>query len=89
MRQIVFRQDNSKSLGCDGAVLEEWPDDATDKALSEYAHDLAVEWISSWFDIIEGYDELSEDDDENDFIEIQEVEGWWEEYNPEKHDGIL
>ena len=88
MRKIVFRQDNSKSIGCDGAVLEEWPNDATDEELT-HAHELACAWVSSWFDIIEGYDELSEYDDENDFIELQEIEGWWEEYNPKKHDGIL
>lgn len=84
MRKIVFFQDNSKSVGCDGCVLEEWPDDATDEELSIYAHELAVEHASGWWDVVD--DDFTDNEDE---IGEGQIEGWWKPYDPEKHDGLL
>ena len=83
MRKIIFFQDNSKSVGCDGCVLEEWPDDATNAQLSEYAFELAVEHVGSWFGVVEGMT------DEEDEIDLEDIDGWWEPYDPEKHDMLL
>lgn len=84
MRKIVFFQDNSKSVGCDGCVLEEWPDDATDVQLSDYAMELAIEWVGSWFDVVD--DDFTDDESE---IGLGSVDGWWEPYDPAKHDMLL
>lgn len=92
MRKIVFFL-NAGCAGTDEAQAWVFNKPITDDELSDMAWELAVAHAESYgiypmSEMPEGYDEDSEDgwlsDQYND-----NIEGYWEEYDAEKHDGRI
>jgi hypothetical protein len=83
MKKVMLFYDNSKSTGCDGNDLIEVPDDVTEVELDSMAWDGACDWVSSWFDIVE------DDEPGDDEIATEDVDGWWEWYDPDKHNMLI
>ena len=89
MRKIVFFA-STGYVGMDRASLEEVDPATTDKALDDWANDYALENADSfglypWPDDL-AEDEISEEEQEH---YTDNIEGWWEEYNPTEHDPVL
>lgn len=86
MKRIVFFFDVSV-CGIGGAVhAEEYPDDVMERELNNDAWSIAVDNAAAY-----GYYPMYEYEDEPDFDPedeqyTQDIDGWWEEYIPEKHD---
>lgn len=88
MRKIVFFA-STGYVGMDRARLEEWDPATSDKILDEWAYDYALDNADSfglypWPDVDE--DEIPEEERDQ---YTDNIEGWWEEYNPTKHGSIL
>lgn len=91
MRYIVFLL-NAGMVGTDSAEFVEFDDDITYDELSEEAWERAVEHASMY-----GVYHTSEIPDEHNEEEANwrsdeysdNIEGYWEEYNPEKHDSLI
>jgi hypothetical protein len=87
LRKIIF-QGHADTVGTDTAEIIEFPDDATDKEISDccddWGHEMANMWDRGDYEE-EGYETYEEGYD--DFL--QQCGWWWEEYEPEKHDGLL
>lgn len=86
MRKIVFFY-NAGMPGTDTAELVEFPDDVTDKKLDTYAWEGALQWAESFGVYPESYRHLDEEDDEDTYSD--NIEGYWEEYDPNTHDGLI
>lgn len=88
MRKIVFRG-HAHVVGTDYAQLEEIRDGVdgpiTDKALDDWAQELGQEWANMFEPEMGGEDDDFEDEEDY----LQACGWWWEEYDPEKHDGII
>lgn len=93
MRKIIF----FASLGYAGmdsfAKVEEFDPNTTDKALNALAYEYALEEAESYG--IEPM-ENAEDDQEDEQTSCgrfnrfsDDIDGWWEEYNKEKHEGLI
>lgn len=84
MRKIIVHCDNSKALGCDSheALLVE--DTATEDEIDEIAFEMACEQASSYWSIVDDSDDINEDDD--DYIFVEQIDASWEYYAAEKHD---
>lgn len=80
MRKIVLRG-SAGIVGTDYCELYE-ADNETDEELSDIAWETAVNWAQSY-----GVEEGEED--EEGYENFQNIDGWWEEYNPEEHDGLI
>lgn len=87
MRKIILRGSAAKSVGTNFAQLEEFPDDVTNDQLHEAAFQASIENAEAYGWSYTGSDEFIEDDE--DFISDSELDYYWEDYDPEKHDGIL
>lgn len=74
MRKIVFRG-HADAVGTDYAQLEEIDEPITVEELDEWAREIGTDWADS-------YGCESEE-------ELEDCDWWWEEYNPEEHDGII
>ena len=90
MRKIVIRMDAGYA-GMDGTEFVLVPDDMTNDALSEYAYQRGLahaEMYGIYPEADRPEDEDGEDDswDSDDYSD--NIEGWWEDYDPEKHDGL-
>lgn len=81
MRKIVLRGD-AGIVGTDYCELYE-AENETDAELSDIAWETAVAHAQSY-----GIEEPDEDDEDREY-DFCNVEGWWEEYDPEEHDGLL
>lgn len=95
MRKIVFFADLGYA-GMNEARLEKVDDNATNKELDAIAYDLAVSYAESYdIEPRENQEEEPEDGEEEmtfcgRFEKYSDnIDGWWEEYSPEKHDDIL
>ena len=95
MRKIVFFADIGYA-GMNEARLEEVDDNITTKELAEMAYAFAVDFAESYdIEPREHQEEEPEDGEEEmtfcgRFEKYSDnIDGWWEEYNPEKHDGII
>lgn len=91
MRYIVFLLDAGMA-GTDSAEFVEFDDDITDDELSDEAWDRALEHASSYgvyptSEMSDGYDEDEVDWHSDEYSD--NIDGYWEEYNPEKHDGLI
>lgn len=86
MRKIIFRG-SSKTVGTDFAEAQLVPDDTTDEQLSQYAYDISVENAQMYgWDLVDDYST-----DENQYdneVTSDDLEYWWEEYDPEEHEGL-
>lgn len=88
-RKVVFRA-HAGQCGTDNAQGFIYPDDVTDEELTEDAWLFGVENAESYgiypmYGMPDDYDEEDSDGDEY----SDGIEGWWEEYDPEEHDGII
>lgn len=90
MRKIIFQLEVGYA-GMDATDNGLFPDDVTDEELDQEAWERAVQhaesygyYPSSYKE--DGYDE--EYDEEGDHYS-DNIEGWWEDYDPEKHDGLV
>lgn len=91
MRYIVFRL-NAGMVGTDEAQFEEFEDDISDDELSNEAWERALDHASSYgvYPTSEMPDDYDEDEVTWQSDEYSDnIEGYWEEYNPEKHDGLI
>lgn len=87
MRKIVFIA-HTDVVGTDHYELVEYEDDVTDKTLDEEAYT----WGHQWWDSFGPSSDLEDfDGNEEDWYQdyYEQCGAWWEEYNPEKHDGYL
>jgi hypothetical protein len=92
MRKIIFKYETG-SCGSEGIEYQEYPDDVTEEQLNNEAWVGAVEHAAA-YGIYPDSD--LESISEEDLAELEEsgdidnyssgIEGWWEDYDPEKHD---
>jgi hypothetical protein len=89
-RKIVFFY-HTGYCGSDGCEMHEYPDDVSDNELDNVAWHGALDNAASYgyyptSDMPEDYnDEEYEGGDEY----SDNIEGYWEEYDAEKHDGLF
>ena len=91
MRYIVFLL-NAGMGGTDSAEFVEFDDDVTDDELSNEAWQCALEHASSYgvYPMEAMPDDYDEDEVTGQSDEYSDnIEGYWEEYDPEKHDGLI
>ncbi len=88
MRKIVLRG-SAKTVGTSFAELVEFPDDVTEDQLDRAAWHASIENAESYGWSYTGSDELLDDEEYDDYISDSELDYFWEEYDSEKHDGIL
>lgn len=89
MKKIVFFY-YAGFAGTDTAELVEFPDDVTDDELDTYAWEGALQWAESFGMYPESYrhlDDEEEEDDEDNYSD--NIEGYWEVYDPNTHDGLI
>jgi hypothetical protein len=84
MRKIMFRA-YGDCVGTDFYQLEEFPDDVTEKELDDTAEDLGRSWVDCFGPQTDLEDFESEEDYWQDYYE--QCGWWWEDYNPDEHDG--
>lgn len=94
MRKIVFIL-NAGCAGTDTAELVEFPDNVTEDQLNREAWERALGWAESYgiypeCDKPEDYDENADEKCGWGVDEYSDnIDGYWEDYDAEKHDGIL
>jgi len=88
MRKIVL-MGSAKTMGTDFAQLEEFPDDVTDDQLDKAAWEASIENAEMYGWSYTGSDELLGDEEYDDFISDSELNYYWEDYDPEKHDRLI
>ena len=90
MRKIIFLLETGYA-GMDIAENDTFPDDVTDEQLNQEAWDRAIQHAESYGIYHPGYieddSELNDDFDSDDYSD--NIEGCWEDYDPEKHDGLV
>lgn len=88
MRKMVLRM--SAGIGMDTTVFYHVPEQYTKEFLSDYAWQSAVDWAESFG--LEPYpdyeDSLDPDSAWQSDRYTDDIEGYFEAYSPEKHDGL-
>lgn len=87
MRKIVVFI-HTGYCGEDTVQLEEVSDDETDEELHELAWEMAVDHASSYGHELCS-DECEDDECEYEHPGMTNIEGYWEDYVPDKHDGLI
>lgn len=87
MRKIVIRT-FAGYVGTEGAEFVLVPDDMSNEELSDYAWQCGLLHAEMYGIYPSEY--ATEDDDEYEAGDkySDSIEGWWEEYEPAKHDGL-
>ena len=89
MRKIVIGM-SAGMAGTDGWDFWEFPDDITDEELGDFAWQCGIDHAEMYGVYprgeYEGDPEISDDELESDAYS-DDIEGYWEDYDPEKHDG--
>ena len=95
MRKIIFHLSTGYA-GMDSTDNGTYPDDVTEAELNDDAWQMAVEHASSYGVYPETDLEGVSDEDMAELEESGEIdnytnniEGWWEDYDPEKHDMLV
>lgn len=96
MRKIIFHYSVGYA-GMDGVDAVAYPDDVTEDQLNEDAWLGALQHAESYgYYNRADYDEAdipTEEEEEeqgwNADQYVDSIEGWWEDYNPEEHDGLV
>lgn len=95
MRKIIFHL-STGFAGMNSTVNGSYPDNVTDEELDDHAWHLALEHASSYgvypSSDLEGIsDEDMAELEENGDVDncTDNIDGWWEDYDPEKHDGLV
>lgn len=81
MRKLIAHLITGR-MGSDAHVAVAFDDDATESEIGEELYNMAVENAESYG--IYPYPDYEVDGDENDYTD--NIEGYYEEYDPEKHD---
>lgn len=86
MRKIIFRL-YTGYCGMEGTENGTYPDDITEAELNEEAYLRALQHAESYglYPIGDGVLDDEEDGDEY----VDSIEGIWEDYDSEKHDGLV
>lgn len=94
MRKIIFHL-SVGIAGMDATENGTYSDDVTDEQLNDDAWLLALQNAESYgyypteYIEEEDFSGLSEDEvEEVAQMYVDGIEGWWEDYDPEKHDGL-
>jgi hypothetical protein len=92
MRKIIFRLE-AGFAGMDAAENAVFADDVTEVELDNEAWERAIEHASAYgvYPTEDKPDDWDEDE-ESDWRSDQysdNIEGYWEDYDPEKHDGLV
>ena len=89
MKKIVFFYETG-FCGTNTAEVVEFSDDVTNDELDQYAWENAVQWAESHGIYPECDRELSgELDEQFDDSYSDNIEGYWEVYDPAKHDALI
>lgn len=84
MRKIIIRG-SGKTVGTDFAEALLVPDNTSDEEITQYAFDTSVENAQMYgWDLVDDYS-TDEDTYENE-VTSDELEYYWEDYDPEEHD---
>lgn len=86
MRKIVIGMDAGMA-GTDSWSFWLVPESITDDELSDFAWQCAKEHAEMYGIYPRHEYEDTEDFDEEDESYSEGIEGWWEDYDPDKHDG--
>ena len=81
MRDIVFHM-SAGFAGMDDTRRAVFDEDITDQQLSDIANELALDLADSYG--VEASPDFVEDED-SETLYSDNIEGWWEEYNPDSH----
>jgi hypothetical protein len=78
-------------VGMDAAEFLNVPVDMTEDELSTYAWEAAVQFAQSYGLEPEGHRSDSDEfeDEYGNYNYTNDIEGWFEEYKPEDHDGLV
>lgn len=89
MRKIIFFA-HTGYAGMDSVDNGLYPDDVTDEELNDDAWHHALDNAEA-YGIYPTPDDFEYDEDEDDYGDqySDNIEGWWEDYDPEKHDGLV
>lgn len=92
MRKIVFTS-HTGYCGMDGHDFDVYPDDVSDEELDTIAYEYALQNAESFGIYPVEWNDEDEDEDAGgarfDSDKYSEnIDGWWEDYDPEKHDGL-
>jgi hypothetical protein len=76
-------------IGCQGCHVEKFETRPSDRQLSDIAWEFALEHASSYGSVFYSADEEDYEEDDPRCFLTQDIDGWFEEYNPEEHDDVL
>lgn len=90
MRKIIFHLSTGYA-GMDSTEVDFYPDDVTDEKLNDHTWQLALNNAESYGiypmeyleDSLMGGDEIGNEEYSDN------IEGWWEDYDPERHEGMV
>jgi hypothetical protein len=85
MRKIYFKY-HTGFCGMSSAEVEEFPDNVTEDELNEYAWLGALANAETYGIYPTDYDQEEDEEDDGDNYS-DNIEGYWEDYNAEKHEG--
>jgi hypothetical protein len=92
MRKIIFHLEVGYA-GMDATDNGLFSDNITDEELDQEAWERAVQHAESYgfypYSYEQEYDEEYDDQEEDGDQYSDNIEGWWEDYDPEKHDGLV
>jgi hypothetical protein len=76
-------------MGTNYDYVEEFPVMPSERELDESAWEYALENAESFGTVFEDYDVEGFDEDDSRHFLMSDIDGWWEVYDPAKHDDIL
>ncbi len=88
MIKIVFRG-SAPLMGTDYAYFEEFPVMPSERELEEIALQHAYDHTESFGTVFENEEDEGFDQDDSRHFLMSDIDGWWEVYDPAKHEGIL
>lgn len=86
MRKIYFKY-HTGYCGMDSVEVVEFSDDVSEGELNDYAYQGALDNAETYGIYPTDYTSEEVDDDEDSDNYSDNIEGYWEDYDAEKHDG--
>ena len=86
MRKIIFCA-HAGQAGTDAHEAFAYPDDVTEETLNEEAWQFGID-NAEMYGIYNANEYTEEEIAEDEESYSDNIEGWWEEYDPKKHDGF-
>lgn len=89
-RKIIFFY-HTGYCGSDGCEMHEFPDDTSDNELNDSAWQGAVDNASSYgiYPMEDAPEDYNDEEYDGGDEYSDNIEGWWEEYDAEKHEGLF